>query len=307
MDYEKEYNEALERAKKRYYAPNADKIPTYANRVIEEIFPELGESEDERIRKDIIVLVKDWWDRVNKDNISTKEQMLAWLKKQREKDKLIQELGKYKVKYTQEILEKHINSMSNKDNERLRKTTIAFLKDFADKGYENAVECIDWLEKQKTTDKEIIFRALPGTDIIAAAKQALEKIEIGKEVILAFNGAYIPVNGKTVAEICNEYFSWVEKQGEQKPTWSDEDDAYKLFAISAVEDYYDVKNPLQKAIVEWLKSLKDRVQPKPKTWSEDDEEFYNDIIKYFSDLGYSLSNDEDDVINWLKSLKERLS
>ena len=73
---------------------------------------------------------------------------IAWLEKQRDKDKLIQELGEYKVKYTQEVLEKYINSMSNKDNERLRKTAIAFLKDFAEQGYENAVECIDWLEKQ---------------------------------------------------------------------------------------------------------------------------------------------------------------
>ena len=40
------------------------------------------------------------------------------------------------------------NSMSNKDDERLRKIAIAFLKDFAEQGYENAVECIDWLEKQ---------------------------------------------------------------------------------------------------------------------------------------------------------------
>ena len=71
-----------------------------------------------------------------------------WLKKERDKDKLIQELGEYKVKYTQEVLEKYINSMSNKDDERLRKTAIAFLKDFAEQGYENAVECIDWLEKQ---------------------------------------------------------------------------------------------------------------------------------------------------------------
>ena len=39
--------------------------------------------------------------------------------------------------------------MSNTDDERLRKTTIAFLKNFAEQGYENAVECIDWLEKQR--------------------------------------------------------------------------------------------------------------------------------------------------------------
>ena len=73
---------------------------------------------------------------------------IARIEKQRDKDKLIQELGEYKVKYTQEVLEKYINSMRNKDDERLRKTAIAFLKDFAEQGYENAVECIDWLEKQ---------------------------------------------------------------------------------------------------------------------------------------------------------------
>ena len=86
-----------------------------------------------------------------------KEKMdtIAQIEKQRDKDKdkLIQELGKYKVKYTQEVLEKYINNMSNKNNERLRKTTIAFLKDFAEQGYENAVECIDWLEKQREQEE----------------------------------------------------------------------------------------------------------------------------------------------------------
>jgi len=50
--------------------------------------------------------------------------------------------------------------MNNEDIERLRKTTIAFLKDFADKGYENAVECIDWLERkgeQKFDKDELKF------------------------------------------------------------------------------------------------------------------------------------------------------
>lgn len=34
------------------------------------------------------------------------------------------------------------------DEERLINTSISFLKDFADKGYENAVECIDWLKSK---------------------------------------------------------------------------------------------------------------------------------------------------------------
>ena len=72
----------------------------------------------------------------------------------------------------------------------------------------------DWLKKQKATNEEILFRPLAGTDIRIAAKQAIEKIEIGKKVVLSFNGAYIPVNGKTVREIENEYDAWLEKQGE---------------------------------------------------------------------------------------------
>jgi hypothetical protein len=107
---------------------------------ITSIFPELEESEDEKIRKSLIDMLK------NDEKCYIKE--ITWLEKQGGKDKLIRELGEYKVKYTQEVLEKRIDNMNNKDAERLRNTTIAFLKDFADKGYENAIECIDWLEKQ---------------------------------------------------------------------------------------------------------------------------------------------------------------
>lgn len=143
----KRYDEAIERTKK-----------IYGNIVMERIFPELKES-DERIRKEIISILHNAYWTSNKNRFN---ELVAWLEKQRDKDKLIQELGEYKVKYTQEVLEKYINSMSNKDDERLRKTAIAFLKDFAEQGYENAIECIDWLKKEGK-DKEINnFDVLPG-------------------------------------------------------------------------------------------------------------------------------------------------
>lgn len=145
MDSENKYNDALERAKKLLKTSAA-----YDRFTIEKIFPELKESEDERIRKELIFYLGD----MPEDT----------------------ELR---------------NGVTNRD-------------------------VLVWLEKQKEIDKEIVFRPLAGTDIIAAARQALEKIEIGKEVVLAFNGVYIPVNCKTVAEICNEYFAWTEKQGEKK-------------------------------------------------------------------------------------------
>lgn len=145
----KAYDEAIERTKK-----------LYSNGIAEEIFPELKESEDEKIRKEIISILRNAYWTSNRNRFN---ELVAWLEKQKDKDKLIQELGEYKVKYTQEVLGKYINNMSNKDGERLRKTAIAFLKDFAEQGYENAVECIDWLEKQGEDREEINnFDVLPG-------------------------------------------------------------------------------------------------------------------------------------------------
>ena len=107
--------------------------------------------------KEIISIIRNVYWTSNKNRFN---ELVAWLEKQRDKDKLIQELGEYKVKYTQEVLEKYVNSMSNKDDERLRKTAIAFLKDFAEQGYENAVECIDWLEKQGESDNNPNYKTI---------------------------------------------------------------------------------------------------------------------------------------------------
>ena len=62
--------------------------------------------------------------------------------------------------------------MSNKDDERLKKTAIAFLKDFAEQGYENALECIDWLEKQDEMHIWTIQDAKDG-DVLACNEEIL--------------------------------------------------------------------------------------------------------------------------------------
>ena len=111
---------------------------------------------------------------------------IAWLEKQGDKDKLIQELGEYKVKYTQEVLEKHITSMNNKDDERLRKNTISFLKEFADLGYENAVECIDWLEKKGETTPILSNSSNIGKNEQKSADKIEPKFKIGDWVVNKF-------------------------------------------------------------------------------------------------------------------------
>lgn len=59
---------------------------------------------------------------------------------------------------SQEVAEKYfpeLKESKNKEDERLRKTTIAFLEDLAEQGYENAVECIDWLLNKQGEQKQI--------------------------------------------------------------------------------------------------------------------------------------------------------
>ena len=59
--------------------------------------------------------------------------------------------------------------------------------------------------------------------------------------------------------------------------------------------------------ISWIKSLKDRVQPKQE-WSEEDEKCLTNAIdacKQISDEDYECSQGYIDAINWLKSLKDR--
>lgn len=82
MDYEQRYKEALDNAKVVYKTIRKDLKP-----VMEQIFPELNESDDERIRKNLIEL---FHDTVSNDEIFSdygldKTEVLAWLEKQRDK------------------------------------------------------------------------------------------------------------------------------------------------------------------------------------------------------------------------------
>ena len=85
-------------------------------------------------------------------------------------------------------------------------------------GYKEAIEkACEWLEKQKREEaKEVIFRPTAGYSIDIAVLQALKKQRESRgNIVLAFNGVYIPVDGKTADEVVSEYHKWLEKQREQ--------------------------------------------------------------------------------------------
>ena len=83
MDYKNAYNNALERAKELSIDGYLDAI------AIDEIFPELAESEDERIRKWCISHFKECF-RVTKDNVEYQEylnnKVIPWLENQKKQE-----------------------------------------------------------------------------------------------------------------------------------------------------------------------------------------------------------------------------
>lgn len=87
MDYEKKYKEALERAKELSegrYGHSVDDIP---KDISEYIFPELKESENERIRLEIVSCVQNYGPRTENPGLYIR--MIDWLEKQGEHAKFL--------------------------------------------------------------------------------------------------------------------------------------------------------------------------------------------------------------------------
>ena len=198
--------------------------------------------------------------------------------------KILRELHDKALFSERTALETFIPELKESEDERIRKELIHLFQSDTPQQFGEFTneQFIAWLEKQKMTDEEIIFRPVVGTDIRIAAKQALEKIDIGKKVVLAFNGAYIPVNGKTVGEIDSEYDAWLEKQSEKLPAgfYYVNSDGKKFY--SDTFKYKDVtlhveKQDEQKAIND---TDEDMVEPKFKVGDTIIKKHNSDINKF---------------------------
>jgi transposase-like protein len=175
-----------------------------------------------------------------------------------------------------------------------------------------------------------------------AVKRAKELLEIGvkdardKRVVLSFfpelkesedekirkelikhlkEGAegYEPAGGSSDYQ---RWLAWLEKQngniGGISPNWSEEDKAHIESILERLEGMckkgatYTATRFAVSQDIDWLKSLKGRVQPQPKQeWSEEDEHRIKDTI-YFLDTAkkhYASTEELDACIDWLKSLR----
>ena len=179
---------------------------------IETLIPELTESEDERIIKTLQEYVK------NRNwplNGPTQDEVLAWLENQKEASKAIEAVDRIDKYIDEHLANAHDMKDSNPDKKYYR-------------GWDDALGAMAGIlqdvysgEKQKEhIEKEYVFRPLPGTGIILAAEQAIRRANEGDRLVLAFNGAYIPVRkGCNANEIVDIYDGIIEKQKETGIRW----------------------------------------------------------------------------------------
>ncbi len=302
----KRYDEVSKEVKD--FFEGRQKMYSDVSQTLEHLFPELKESEGERVRKIITLCLEEC---VHSDIIRDyeKDDVIAWLEKQGQKDKLIKELGLYKVKYTQETLEKHINSISNKDDERLRKTTISFLKDFVDKGYENAVECIEWLENQNSDTNKEYWRGY-----CEGRQEILDKYSELKKSCVYPVYSQSTLATKVDNQNCASPADKIEPKFHEGDIIKPKDGGHEPWQIIQV-DMLDRKYRFKDGYVVHFSQEDDYelVEQKPD-WSEEDEYMLNETIQHLKQLieidkaKYCACNVQyyQRDIDWLIHLKDRV-
>lgn len=277
MDYKKKYEEALENIKK---IKSANKDNKELVDFIEYEYPELKESEDERISKEIISYITDHKNWFPKEE--TKNSWIAWLEKQGEQKSVDKVEPKFKVG------DWIINS------EGMLRHILAVDKT----GYQTDYGWLTHDIYDNTYHLWTIQDARKG-DILQANK-----------CTLIFDSLTNDIDGDTV--ISSWYYCDTKTfygMGTCDP------DLWAIEGVTpATQEQRDLLfTKMKEAGYEWdveKKELKDIKEQNP-AWSEDDEKGLGDAL-YAIQQARTIAKDENDMgnlwyaENWLKSLKERM-
>ena len=205
------------------------------------------------------------------------------------------------------IIETLFPELVESKDEKIRKAIISGMTALKDQGRETFArvpinDCIAWLEKQaerKTPQWMIDFL----DDYRRKIGCSLDHDEARD------------VDGKILC-----IMQWLENQGAQKPeenkgniggisaNWSEEDEKILGDIIEDVMTLHSGKTlGVIRNKINWLKSLKGRVQTKHE-WSEEDSYYINNIIHIIEEINNAPLKRREDweaYINWLKSLRSQ--
>jgi len=234
MDYEKKYKEALERAKGMW---EQGMMPER----IEYIFPELKESEDERIMKELISFLEGFCANKNKDR------WIAWLEKQGQEPKKVSIWKHWKDGIAGNGEGEQIYLIKYGNTYHLS-SCLSFECDYIE------LSELDNLMSEKQ-DEQPYWK--PSEEQLQTLHAQLNEgaVTYPEDKRILF----------TLYEDLMKIMTQEEKQGEQKPAWNGEDEGgfgNALWAIeqarSIVKDENDMGNLWYAE--RWLKSLKDRMK-----------------------------------------------
>ena len=263
------YKEKLEEAKRLYESANVDQ-----KHVIETLFPELKESEDERVRKELIAFLKENYETGRADetwDLNGIERWIAWIEKQG-KQKPILPKWKYKNDNTPLLRDSLI---LNKYGCVAKSPSGAFVND---------VWVIDYDELAKLPKEELEKQGEQETLCDKCRKEhpshsCQDITELGRCAVeheQETDNSYCQENCKGFQETgrcfcdgeCKAKKEYIEQnlqknnfpQIEQKPAWSKEDD-YNVQCLIAKVTYDIQKGNVGRnyKLIDWLKSLKKRM------------------------------------------------
>jgi len=279
MDYEQKYKEALSRAK--VVNPG-----TKDYNIVTAIFPELKESNDERIRKELL----DYLDkrRIVETPVDTKvkEEWISWLEKQGKQEQLYIRFGEIPTDEKSKIYQGEIEV-----------------------GTENGVSVYPAF---KTDEGDIVLGLnLPITKTTLYTQQHL--LEYDNRPCYLVKGDYVGkdsdgqplINNISIIEKIEGYRINEKNQGNQANPYSGISFEYNghTWGMCARDNGVDIL--LDKQL---FKHFEKQGEKKP-TWSEEDEDSVDITIRIIQNGGDNCAGilDSDKALKWLQSLKQRLN
>lgn len=327
MNYEKKYKEALKRAKNL----RKDAIDMGENiraKQCEIIFPELNESEDEKIRKGIKSILehyKEGGEVVCPYPFVSIDKALAWLEKQGGITKLSEEeqnrfakgvLSSCALSFI-DYLDAHKYEgkmcVSNGECEDIEN---AFHNAMWDRLYRYYCKYIEKqgsnLVKNGYTDNKDIIKYADNY-----SHEIWHKLMDNFKNIKDYHIGCNDVSDIVLNAIIDAY-NWLERQGEKKPIeWKDSDEKYLFWALLSIQkdiaasEINGVNTKDLNDCVKWLYSLKQRIKEKQEPiafyWSADDKNKLLIIEQILNCADLLISSQElTEIKNWLNSLKQRI-
>lgn len=277
----KAYDRALANAKEQAIDGYLDAV------AVIDIFPELAESEDERIKKNIIATIHLYYGEPLEDEA---KEMIAWLEKQGEHSNFLSKIqvGDKVTRNEDGVLVNlsQLNRVAKKD-EKQGKNNMGISEATKKKLEDNLTQALEketpeswnkFLDEQKPADK--VEPKFEIGDTMRTLQEAKDGWTDGMPVVVSIDDTSYHCTNETI-DIKDQDDYEYPPINRKHNSWSEEDEKIIIQIRDAVEDYFPT--PVADKIKSRLKSLKERCCPQ-NTWKPSEEQM--DALRYVTNFDY---------------------